>query len=551
MIPRVASTGTSFRGAGLYYLNDRRDKVGSDQQQRPSAEAYMLYDKGGQTSQTRVGFTATRNLPTDNPQTALKCMSWLAAHAKDVRQAWVAARAEAAGMSYAAYVREHNPFRGRQGSKPVYTVSIAWHPSKQKVPNREQMLAAADEVRHALGMAHCQCLIVQHTDTKHPHVHLIINRVCPETGRYASTGNDFLKLSAWALEYERRTGLILCHERLFNWQRRDRERFAKQQRRQQNPKAKGRYVRGKNIPRRDFEWFRAHAHLSPQEIRAARQEQQARERNKLKSLQVDREVRHEGHLAGRYGKDLAAIRKEIDRLKYAEWWRKTRDRDPVALLLAPRHAFHAAVDLVTARAYFRPRRIRQLEASADALSRVMRSAHDDMVNKSLDEQRRIIARHDAEVRRDDERIEQLARRRVTDAAGERGRKSFNIRGDKQTAQFTKRSEDARHPANDYEAVAEKDLADRLRQQSTFARLVKTLGGKDLGRRTAVSQAPKPEPERPERIKPRPPPTPSFDTGEADPDYDRRLQARIEEAELQQRRQRRRRKRPRARSRRME
>ena len=53
MIPRVAKPGRSFKGAGAYYL----------------------HDKGHRSTDKRVLFTHTENLPTRDPEKALKCMA--------------------------------------------------------------------------------------------------------------------------------------------------------------------------------------------------------------------------------------------------------------------------------------------------------------------------------------------------------------------------------------------------------------------------------------------------------------------------------------------
>ena len=37
-----------------------------------------------------------------------------------------------------------------------------------------------------------------HRDKDHPHLHMIANRVNPETGKAAKLGNDRLKLANWA-----------------------------------------------------------------------------------------------------------------------------------------------------------------------------------------------------------------------------------------------------------------------------------------------------------------------------------------------------------------
>ena len=99
----------------------------------------------------RVGFTATRNLSTDDPMTGLRQMAFTAAHAHDIRVAAVVAAAKAAGMNYDAYVKAANPFRGRKGQKPVYSLSLSFEPG-DPTATKENMLKAADEVRHVLGL---------------------------------------------------------------------------------------------------------------------------------------------------------------------------------------------------------------------------------------------------------------------------------------------------------------------------------------------------------------------------------------------------------------
>ncbi len=227
MIPQVAKLGTGFVGAGLYYMHDKRgDEVTAAEAKRPSAAEYFLTDKGPAQSADRVGFTATRNLATQDPMKALRLMAFTAGHAHEIRVAAVTAAAKAVGMSYDAYVREANPFRGRKGEKPVYTLSLAWQPGDASA-TKETMLKAADEVRKVLGLQDHQCLIVEHTDTSHRHVHLIINRVHPTTGKYASVANDRLKLSQWALDWEKRHGQVLCPAREPNHQQRDDNRVKK------------------------------------------------------------------------------------------------------------------------------------------------------------------------------------------------------------------------------------------------------------------------------------------------------------------------------------
>lgn len=145
MIPRIAQLGTSFTGAGAYYLHDvRTENDGPIRDSRQiSAGEYYLQDKGAPTAD-RVAYTETLNLPTRDAEKAMKVMAWTAAHASDIRQTAVAAAAKAAGLPYDEYVRLTNPFRGRKGSKCVYAYSLAWSPD-QDAPAHQEMATAARE----------------------------------------------------------------------------------------------------------------------------------------------------------------------------------------------------------------------------------------------------------------------------------------------------------------------------------------------------------------------------------------------------------------------
>lgn len=95
---------------------------------------------------------------------------------------------------------------GRKLEKPVYTYSLAW--AQDETPSREDMVTAAQDSLKSLGMEDQQAVLVAHNDTQHPHIHVILNRVHPETGKAASTSKDHLKLSKWAEGYERGQGKI-------------------------------------------------------------------------------------------------------------------------------------------------------------------------------------------------------------------------------------------------------------------------------------------------------------------------------------------------------
>jgi hypothetical protein len=184
MVPKVADKGTSFKGAGLYYLHDKKARTAD-----------------------RVAFTHTHNLATDDPDKAIRWMAYTAMHQAEIKQ-------RAGGQA-----------RGRKLREPVYTYSLSWAPDE--TPTREEMLAAGMETLERLGLADHEVLFVAHKDEPHPHLHVIVNRVHPETGIAAPLSKDRLVLSEWAEDFERRQGLIRCENRVEN-NRRRRDRFVKE-----------------------------------------------------------------------------------------------------------------------------------------------------------------------------------------------------------------------------------------------------------------------------------------------------------------------------------
>lgn len=108
---------------------------------------------------------------------------------------------------------------GRDNKEPVLHFSLAWH--EKDAPTPEQMRAAALSALQALQLDGHQALIIAHRDEPHPHVHLLVNTVHPETGKTAKLSNSKLELSRWAEAYERAHAQEHCPERRRNNARRD------------------------------------------------------------------------------------------------------------------------------------------------------------------------------------------------------------------------------------------------------------------------------------------------------------------------------------------
>lgn len=178
MVPDVAKAGHSFKGAFAYYLHDKRQEDGP---QLATAE--------------RVAWTETRNLATDDPEAAKRIMIATARQADELKAA--------AGVKST----------GRKSTAHVYAFSLAWHPSEASRLDRTEMMRAVDASLKVLGAEERQAVIVCHTDRSHPHVHVIVNRVDPGTGKMLASSNDFRKLSTWANDYEKGRGKILTPAR--------------------------------------------------------------------------------------------------------------------------------------------------------------------------------------------------------------------------------------------------------------------------------------------------------------------------------------------------
>lgn len=184
MVPAETEPGRSFKGASLYYLHDKRRE----------GEAERL------TSE-RVAWTHTANLSTDDPERAWRLMAATAMSQAELKKA--------AGEKAT----------GRKLTKPGYAYSLAWHPEQQ--PTKDHMLSTALESLKAAGLEGYQAIILAHSDEPQQHVHVIVNRVHPETGIAATLSNSKLKLSKWAEAYEKQHGKIYCNKRVENNRKRE------------------------------------------------------------------------------------------------------------------------------------------------------------------------------------------------------------------------------------------------------------------------------------------------------------------------------------------
>jgi len=124
---------------------------------------YLIHGKERPTHPDRVAWILTRNLPTDDPEIAAIMM---------------AATAE----------------RSKRCKEPCYHISINWHPDEQPTPGMMQEIAV--RALELAELAEHQAFIIGHGDKAHRHLHMMINRVHPDTGRAWSTSHDYKRFDA-------------------------------------------------------------------------------------------------------------------------------------------------------------------------------------------------------------------------------------------------------------------------------------------------------------------------------------------------------------------
>ena len=132
-------------------------------------QAYLLTGTNGQDPE-RVSWVSGRNLGTAKPE-----------HAAAVMRA----------------TASENP----RAEKPVYHLSISLAPEENL--GRDTLERVVDRTLTDLGLEHHQALVVGHRDTQLEHVHVMLNRVDPETGRVWRDSHDYARLERSLRHQER------------------------------------------------------------------------------------------------------------------------------------------------------------------------------------------------------------------------------------------------------------------------------------------------------------------------------------------------------------
>lgn len=147
-------------------------KTSSGRRFGPLAD-YLVHGRSG-IETDRVAWTASRNLGADEPEVAAALMQATARQSAMVQV-------------------------------PVYHLTISFDHHDQVSP--DQMQAIADKVLQDLGLAEYQTLMVSHRDRAHAHLHVMVNRIHPETGVAWERWQDRPIIERSLREQERAFGL--------------------------------------------------------------------------------------------------------------------------------------------------------------------------------------------------------------------------------------------------------------------------------------------------------------------------------------------------------
>jgi hypothetical protein len=118
---------------------------------------------------------------------------------------WTLVRNMPVEADYAASLMDATAAQNVRVQKPVYHLSLSAAPGEEL--DREQWEKVVDRVLRDLGLEEHQALVVAHGNTKHDHVHLMINRVDVESLKVWHDGHDYRRIERSLRGIEREMGL--------------------------------------------------------------------------------------------------------------------------------------------------------------------------------------------------------------------------------------------------------------------------------------------------------------------------------------------------------
>lgn len=128
------------------------------------------------------------------------------------RDEWTITRnLEGVDPDYAHIVMAATAKQSRRVKVPCGHMILSW--AANDYPGNEQMVQQTDQAMRDLGLSQHQAIYVAHDDTDHRHVHVVFNRVHPETFKAASDSNERHKLRQSLMRQEQEYGLTQTPEK--------------------------------------------------------------------------------------------------------------------------------------------------------------------------------------------------------------------------------------------------------------------------------------------------------------------------------------------------
>lgn len=166
MIGKIPKAGRGFKGIVSYLLTgarkpERQDGKAPSLQNATELQANARTDERANAKLNRILWTETNNLVTTDPTKAVRVM-----------------RATAN--------------RSRRCKNPVYHFVISWTPDE--TPSTDVMRAIVRDTCADMGLEDHQRIAIAHDDTRHKHVHVVVNRIHHETGKAWNRAQDWVRL---------------------------------------------------------------------------------------------------------------------------------------------------------------------------------------------------------------------------------------------------------------------------------------------------------------------------------------------------------------------
>ena len=98
--------------------------------------------------------------------------------------------------------------------RPYAHIVVALHPADAELATDEFFFRVALELRESLGLDRSQGIVWRHTDSDHPHIHLLVNRVTPD-GEAVTAWRDMKVMSEFRKRIQARHGLRSVSRRDF------------------------------------------------------------------------------------------------------------------------------------------------------------------------------------------------------------------------------------------------------------------------------------------------------------------------------------------------